>query len=52
MFEDAMGNDFEDMWVLMSFVFIANAYMFLLEDTRIPAVEQQRINWRSTVIFR
>jgi hypothetical protein len=45
MFEDAMGNDYEDMWVLMSFVFLANAYTFRLEDTRNPAVEQQRINW-------
>jgi hypothetical protein len=45
MFEDAMGNDFEDTWVLMSFVFLANAYTFLLEDTRDPAVKQQCINW-------
>jgi hypothetical protein len=45
MFEDAISNDFVDMWVLMSFVFLANAYTFLLEDTRNPAVEQQRINW-------
>jgi hypothetical protein len=45
MFEDAMGNDFEDVWVLMSSVFLANSYMFLLEDTRNPAVEHQRINW-------
>ena len=46
MFEDTMGDDWGDMWLILSYTFLATAYMFLLDDVRNPPIETQRVNWQ------
>lgn len=47
MFEDLIIDDwFDDGWLLLAFMFLVTAYEFLLDGTRHPPVETQRVNWQ------
>ena len=57
MFEDVAFDDLLEGqgWLLLSICFLSYAFDFLLDGSRHPAVETQRVNWRhhkERIIFR